>query len=60
MKNQIDLNFTAVALIVLVVMKLASEIQWSWVWVLAPLWAPGIGEIICKGLHWLLNKMRWD
>ena len=34
------LNLTAVLLIIFVVLKLTHNIDWSWWWVLSPLWIP--------------------
>lgn len=34
------LGFTGVLTLIFVVLKLTNVIQWSWVWVLSPLWIP--------------------
>jgi len=34
------LGFTAVLLIIFIVLKLVGLIAWSWWWVLSPLWIP--------------------
>lgn len=34
------IGFTGVLTIVFVVLKLLGKIDWSWVWVLSPLWIP--------------------
>ena len=38
--NNTSVNFTAMLLIVFVVLKLTDNINWSWWWVLSPLWIP--------------------
>ena len=38
--KEIRLSFTAVLLIIFIVLKLVGSIAWSWVWVLSPLWIP--------------------
>lgn len=43
-----------VLLIVFIVLKLVGVINWSWIWVLSPLW---IGWIIL-GLIWLWLKIN--
>lgn len=43
-----------VLLIVFIVLKLTGVINWSWIWVLSPLW---IGWIIL-GLIWLWLKIN--
>ena len=39
-------NFLDILLIVFIVLKLTNTIDWSWWWVLAPLWIPWILIII--------------
>lgn len=34
------LGFSSVLLIVFIVLKLCKVINWSWIWVLCPLWVP--------------------
>lgn len=41
-KQQGGVGCSTVVLIILVVLKLAGLITWSWVWVLAPLWIPAL------------------
>lgn len=47
-----------VVLVVLVVLKLAGELTWSWWWVLAPLWAPAVvgllAALVYAACYWLL------
>ena len=41
-------------------LKLTNVIQWSWLWVLAPLWIPvaiGIGLTLIAVLMFLVNKI---
>jgi hypothetical protein len=43
MKNQNDntsIHFTTTLLTIFVVLKLTDNIDWSWWWVLSPLWIP--------------------
>ena len=43
MKNQNDntsMHFTTTLLTIFVVLKLTDNIDWSWWWVLSPLWIP--------------------
>lgn len=58
-------NLTTIALVVLVILKLANIIAWSWLWVLLPLWLPiaiyligwiGIGIIMIVGYIYNLLK----
>ena len=53
------LNFTELILIVFIVLKLTNVINWSWWWVLSPLWISlGIVIIILIGfgIYWLVKK----
>ena len=47
MSEKIDsgLNVTGVLLILFIVLKLTHNIDWSWWWVLSPLWIP-IGIVV--------------
>lgn len=38
--NSTGVRFVGLLAIVFIVLKLTGYIAWSWVWVLAPLWAP--------------------
>jgi hypothetical protein len=47
MSEKIDsgLNVTGVLLILFIVLKLTNNIDWSWWWVLSPLWIPIAGVL---------------
>lgn len=50
------LGFTGVLTLIFVVLKLTNVIQWSWVWVLSPLWISflaGVLIILVFFLIWL-------
>lgn len=52
-------SFTELLLIVFIVLKLTNVINWSWWWVLSPLWISlGIVLIILIGfcIYWLVKK----
>jgi hypothetical protein len=38
-------NLTGVLLVVFIVLKLTNLINWSWLWVLSPLWIP-VGMVV--------------
>lgn len=38
--NNNSIGFTGLLLVAFIVLKLTKVIDWSWVWVLAPLWMP--------------------
>ena len=53
------INFSELLLIVFIVLKLTGVINWSWWWVLSPLWfSLGIVVIILivLGIYWLVKK----
>ena len=53
------INFAELLLIVFIVLKLTGVINWSWWWVLSPLWfSLGIVVIILivLGIYWLVKK----
>ena len=39
-RNYFNIGFLDVLLIVFVILKLTGLINWSWVWVLSPIWIP--------------------
>lgn len=38
-------NLTGILLVIFIVLKLTNLINWSWLWVLSPLWIP-IGIVV--------------
>jgi hypothetical protein len=53
------LSFTELLLIVFIVLKLTGVINWSWWWVLSPLWISlGIVVVILIGfgIYWIIKK----
>ena len=57
------LGLASVLTIVFVVLKLVGVINWSWVWVLSPIWISFIlGALILVGviLYWVHEDKKWD
>ena len=50
------LGFTSVLTIVFVVLKLCKVINWSWLWVLSPLWMGTILWLIIIGIIYLICR----
>ena len=53
------LNFTELLLIVFIVLKLTNVINWSWWWVLSPLWITlsiVVVILIGFGIYWFVKK----
>ena len=50
------LGFTSVLTIVFVVLKLCKVINWSWLWVLSPLWIGTILWLIIIGIIYLIYR----
>jgi hypothetical protein len=46
------IGFTGLLTIAFVVLKLTHYINWSWWWVLSPLWIPVLAICIVCGLVW--------
>jgi ABC-type polysaccharide/polyol phosphate export permease len=45
--NKMEIKFTNTALLVVfLVLKLVGVINWSWLWVLAPVWIPLAGLVL--------------
>ena len=49
--------------VVFIVLKLAGEINWPWLWVLCPIWIPAsitlVGSLLI-GIIWLVLKITDD
>ena len=55
------IGFGGLLTVLFVGLKLTDHIDWSWWWVLAPLWMPiaiVIGVLLIVGVIWLLNEVR--
>lgn len=68
-KRGFTMDFGSILLIVFIVLKLIGTIEWSWIWVLSPLWIEFILLFIIEILKdWPFNnkkslrkgdKIRW-
>lgn len=56
----VDLTWSTVLAIVFLVLKLTDVIDWSWVWILSPMWIPMfLWSVILFIFRMFLDK-RWD
>lgn len=58
-------SFLGLLAILFIGLKLAGHIDWSWLWVLAPLWGPVavcLSVIVLAGIVWLFADAveRWQ
>ena len=55
------IGFTGLLTIVFIVLKLTNYIDWSWLWVLSPLWLPWIVLFVVflvgYGLYWSFKEL---
>ena len=49
--------FTSALTVAFVVLKLCKVIDWSWWWVLSPIWIP-LAIVIVVGIVWLIYQFR--
>lgn len=54
--SKTGLSFTGALQIAFIVLKLCGVIQWSWLWVLAPIWVSLIILVLILVVIGLLNK----
>ena len=54
--NQVTGIFTSLLTVAFIVLKLCKVIDWSWWWVLSPLWIP-ILILIVIGIIWLIYQI---
>lgn len=58
--NSGGIGFVGVLTIVFIILKLVGVIDWSWWWVLSPIWINAILTIcILIGLEINLHKYKW-
>ena len=50
------IGFTGLLTIVFIVLKLTNVINWSWLWVLSPVWIPFAIVLIGLGVTYLIIK----
>lgn len=48
------IGFCGLLAIVFIVLKLTNYIQWSWVWVLSPIWIPVAIILVCSIIAYLI------
>lgn len=52
------ITFGSLLQLAFIILKLCGVINWSWVWVLSPMWIGGIVAVVCAAIfvllvHWL-------
>ena len=59
MKNKSNIGgiMTSLLLVVFVVLKLIGVIEWSWVWVLSPLWVPLVLAVIVLAIILIIKVL---
>lgn len=59
--NHLGIGFCGILTIVFIILKLIGVIDWSWLWVLCPLWLSGLFLIIICIVVFLVNnrKTKW-
>lgn len=50
-----DLGFAGALTILFIGLKLTGYIDWSWVWVLSPIWIPLLVAVVCIALALMLS-----
>ena len=58
-KRTSEIGFAVVLTIVFIVLKLCKVIEWSWVWVLSPLWISLVLAIVIVMVMVAIGKKRW-
>ena len=60
MEKSSGIGFCGLLTIVFIVLKLLKVINWSWLWVLAPIWIPIIITIMIVIITFIIAKMGGD
>jgi hypothetical protein len=50
------MSFSSVLALIFIVLKLCGVINWSWVWVLSPIWITFIIGLIAIGVIYLITR----
>lgn len=56
--SESGIGFCGILAIAFIVLKLTNYIDWSWWWVLSPLWIPTSIGILIVMIMWLLGMFR--
>lgn len=51
-------GFMGLLTIVFIVLKLTNYIDWSWWWVLAPMWGCFVITVICVVIYFMIKSIR--
>ncbi len=52
------LGFVSVLTLIFIVLKLTGLIDWSWIWVLSPVWIVGLFFIIVFAIILIVGKIK--
>lgn len=58
-KRTSEIGFAGVLTIVFIVLKLCKVIDWSWVWVLSPIWISLLIALLILLVFIMIGKKRW-
>jgi hypothetical protein len=50
------MSFSSVLALIFIVLKLCGVINWSWIWVLSPIWITFIIGLIAIGVIYLITR----
>lgn len=51
------MSFFEILTLIFIILKLTKLIDWKWIWVLSPIWAPIVFVIFCIGIGTILQKI---
>lgn len=52
------IGFCGLLTIVFIVLKLTEVINWSWIWVLSPLWIDFILAVILLTIYYIIEELK--
>lgn len=55
-----SVGFTSLLLLTFIILKLCKVINWSWVWVLSPLWITASIALLCLIIYVVYNLVKKD
>lgn len=55
-----SMGFTSLLLLTFIILKLCKVINWSWLWVLSPLWITASIALLCGIIYVVFKSVRKD
>lgn len=58
MSIKIDFSFGVILSAIFIVLKVVGVIDWSWIWLLSPIWIEGIIVLLLLLIYFIIRKLH--